>query len=41
MIALSTVFKYLSLIGSFAVVGTLLAMAFLLLDVDGKLRLRN
>ncbi len=37
MIALSTVFKYLSLIGSFAVVGTLLAMAFLLLDVDGKL----
>ena len=37
MIALSTIFKYLSLIGSFAVVGTLLAMGFLLLDVHGKL----
>ena len=37
MIALSTVFKYLSLIGSFAVVGTLLAMGFLLLDFHGKL----
>ena len=37
MIALSTVFKYLSLIGSFAVIGTLLAMAFLLLDANGKL----
>jgi len=37
MIALSTVFKYLSLIGSFSVVGTLLAMGFLLLDSHGKL----
>ena len=37
MIALSTVFKYLSLIGSFSVVGTLLAMGFLLLDIQGKL----
>ncbi len=37
MIALSTVFKYLSLIGSFATVGSLLAMGFLLLDVHGKL----
>ena len=37
MIALSTVFKYLSLIGSFAVIGTLLAMAFLLLDENGRL----
>lgn len=37
MIALSTVFKYLSLIGSFTVVGTLLAMGFLLLDSHGKL----
>ena len=37
MIALSTIFKYLSLIGSFAVVGTLLAMGFLLLDTHGKL----
>ena len=37
MIALSTVFKYLSLIGSFAVVGSLLAMGFLLLDSHGKL----
>ena len=37
MIALSTVFKYLSLIGSFSVVGTLLTMGFLLLDSHGKL----
>ncbi len=37
MIALSTIFKYLSLIGSFAVVGNLLAMGFLLLDVRGNL----
>jgi len=37
MIALSTIFKYLSLIGSFAVVGSLLAMGFLLLDSHGKL----
>ncbi|MEY4337508.1 MAG: hypothetical protein RL680_403 [Actinomycetota bacterium] len=37
MIALSTIFKYLSLIGSFSVVGTLLAMGFLLLDSNGKL----
>ena len=37
MIALSTIFKYLSLLGSFASIGTLLAMAFLFLDVEGKL----
>ena len=37
MIAFSTTIKYLSLIGSFAVVGTLLAMGFLLLDVHGRL----
>ena len=37
MIALCTIFKYLSLIGSFAVVGALLAMGFLLLDSHGKL----
>ncbi len=37
MIALSTIFKYLSLIGSFAVVGNLLAMGFLLFDTHGKL----
>ena len=37
MIALNTIFKYLSLIGSFAVVGALLAMGFLLLDSHGKL----
>jgi cytochrome c oxidase assembly factor CtaG/putative copper export protein len=37
MIALSTVFKDVSLIGSFSVVGTLLAMGFLLLDTHGKL----
>ena len=36
MIALGTFFKYLSLIGSFATIGTLLAMTFLLLDVEGK-----
>lgn len=36
MTALGTFFKYLSLIGSFATIGTLLAMAFLLLDVEGK-----
>ena len=37
MIALETLFKYLSLIGSFTTIGTLLAMSFLLLDVEGKL----
>ncbi|CAB4713405.1 unannotated protein [freshwater metagenome] len=37
MIALGTLFKYLSLIGSFATIGLLLAIGFLLLDVDGKL----
>lgn len=36
MTALGTFFKYFSLIGSFATIGTLLAMAFLLLDVEGK-----
>lgn len=34
---LTTLFKYLNLLGAFATVGCLLAMAFLLLDVDGKL----
>ncbi|MSO43093.1 MAG: hypothetical protein EXQ76_02515 [Candidatus Planktophila sp.] len=37
MIAFSVIFKYLSLIGSFATIGTLLAMAFLLLDTEGRL----
>lgn len=37
MIVLGTLFKYLSLIGSFVTIGTLLSMAFLLLDSDGKL----
>jgi cytochrome c oxidase assembly factor CtaG/putative copper export protein len=37
MIAFSTIFKYLSLIGSFTTIGTLLSMGFLLLDVEGKL----
>ncbi len=37
MIAFSTIFKYLSLIGSFATIGTLLSMGFLLLDHEGKL----
>lgn len=37
MIALGTLFKYLSLIGSFATIGTLLAMTFLLLDIEGEL----
>ncbi|CAB5117243.1 MAG: hypothetical protein F2954_04340 [Actinobacteria bacterium] len=36
MIALGTLVKYLSLIGSFATIGTLLAMSFLLLDNEGK-----
>lgn len=36
MIALTTLFKYLSLIGSFTAIGTLLAISFLLLDVEGK-----
>jgi putative copper resistance protein D len=43
---LNTTFKYLNLIGGFATIGTLLAMAFLLLDVEGKVstsseKLRN
>ena len=43
---LSTIFKYLNLLGGFATIGVLLAMAFLLLDVEGKLstsaeKLRN
>ena len=37
MTAFSTIFKYLSLIGSFATIGTLLSMGFLLLDHEGKL----
>ena len=37
MIAFSTIFKYLSLLGSFATIGTLLSMGFLLLDHEGKL----
>jgi len=36
MIALGTLVKYLSLIGSFTTIGTLLAMSFLLLDNEGK-----
>lgn len=36
MTALGTFFKFLSLIGSFTTIGTLLAMAFLLLDFEGK-----
>ena len=37
MIAFSVIFKYLSLIGAFTTIGTLLAMSFLLLDSEGKL----
>ena len=37
MIAFSVIFKYLSLIGAFTTIGALLAMAFLLLDNEGKL----
>ena len=37
MIAFSVIVKYLSLIGAFATIGTLLAMAFLLLDSEGRL----
>ena len=33
---LSTTFKYLNLLGGFATIGSLLAMGFLLLDVEGK-----
>ena len=33
---LSTTFKYFNLLGGFATIGALLAMAFLLLDIDGK-----
>ena len=32
----STAFKYLNLLGGFATIGSLLAMSFLLLDVEGK-----
>jgi putative copper resistance protein D len=43
---LSTTFKYLNLLGGFATIGALLAMAFLLLDNEGKIstsgeKLRN
>ena len=43
---LSTTFKYLNLLGGFATIGALLAMAFLLLDEEGKVstsaeKLRN
>ena len=43
---LNTAFKYLNLLGGFATIGTLLAMAFLLLDDGGKVstsseKLRN
>ena len=43
---LSTTFKYFNLLGGFATIGALLAMAFLLLDVEGKVstsaeKLRN
>ena len=43
---LSTAFKYLNLLGGFATIGALLAMAFLLLDDEGKVsisgeKLRN
>ena len=41
MIALETFFKHLSLIGSFTTIGTLLAMAFLLLDVEGKFSIQG
>ncbi len=37
MIAFGVIVKYLSLVGSFATIGTLLAMAFLLLDTEGRL----
>jgi putative copper resistance protein D len=42
----STTFKYFNLLGGFATIGALLAMAFLLLDVEGKVstsaeKLRN
>ena len=42
----NTTFKYVNLLGGFATIGVLLAMAFLLLDVEGKLstsaeKLRN
>ena len=37
MIAFGVIFKYLALVGSFATIGTLLAMAYLLLDTEGRL----
>ena len=37
MIALNVIFKYLSLVGSFTTIGSLLAMSFLLLDTQGRL----
>ena len=37
MIAFGVIFKYLALVGSFVTIGTLLAMAFLLLDTEGRL----
>ena len=43
---LNTAFKYINILGGFATIGALLAMAFLLLDVEGKVstsaeKLRN
>jgi len=43
---LNTTFKYINILGSFATIGALLAMAFLLLDVEGRVstsaeKLRN
>ena len=43
---LNTTFKYINILGGFATIGALLAMAFLLLDVEGKVstsaeKLRN
>ena len=37
MSAFGVIVKYLSLVGSFATIGSLLAMAFLLLDTEGRL----
>jgi len=37
MTLFSIIFKYLNLIGGFATIGTLLAISFLLLDLDGKI----
>lgn len=40
MTVFSVIFKYFSLIGSFATIGTLLTMAFLLLDTEGRLSIQ-